>query len=52
MVIYILRLIAYVMSPVNTISEKHIGFKALILGLKKIGLESDYVINQDVKSML
>ena len=48
----IVRLIAYVMSPAKTISKKPIGLNIFISALKKIGLESDYVINQDVKKML
>ena len=48
----IVRLIAYVLSQADTIFEKPIGLKVFILALKKIGLESDYVINQEVKRML
>ena len=48
----IVRLIAYVLSQANTIFEKPIGLKVFISALKKIGLESDYVINQEVKRML
>ena len=48
----IVRLIAYIMSPANSISVKPIGLKFFISTLRKIGLESDYVINQNVKRFL
>ena len=48
----IVRLIAYIMSPVNSISVKPIGLQVFISALRKIGLESDYVINQNVKRFL
>ena len=50
--IVILRLIAYVMSPADSISVKPIGLQVFISTLRKIGLESDYVINQNVKRFL
>ena len=48
----IVRLIAYIMSPANSISVKPIGLQVFISALRKIGLESDYVINQNVKRFL
>ena len=45
----IVRLIAYVMFPAASISVKPIGFKVFISTLVKIGSESEYVINQNVK---
>ena len=48
----IVRLIAYVMSPADSISVKPIGLQVFISTLRKIGLESDYVINQNVKRFL
>ena len=48
----IVRLIAYIMSPADSISKKPIGLQVFISALRKIGLESDYVINQNVKRFL
>ena len=48
----IVRLIAYIMSPADSISVKPIGLQVFISALRKIGLESDYVINQNVKRFL
>ena len=48
----IVRLIAYIMSPANSISVKPIGLQVFISALRKIGLESDYVINHNVKRFL
>ena len=48
----IVRLIAYIMSPANSISVKPIGLQVFISALRKIGLESNYVINQNVKRFL
>ena len=45
----IVRLIANVTSPADSISVKPIGFKGFISALRKIGLESNYVINQKKK---
>jgi len=48
----IVRLIAYIMSPANSISVKPIGLQVFISALRKIGLESNYVINQNAKRFL
>ena len=48
----IVRLIAYIMSSANSISMKPIGLQVFISALRKIGLELDYVINQNVKRFL
>ena len=48
----IVRLIAYIMSPFDSISVKPIGLQVFLSALRKIGLESDYVINQNVKRFL
>ena len=48
----IVRLIVYIMSPADSISVKPIGLQVFISALRKIGLESDYVINQNVKRFL
>ena len=48
----IVRLIAYVMSPADSISIKPIGLKVFISALRKIGLGTDYVINQHMKRFL
>ena len=48
----IVKLISYVMSPANDDFKEPNGLKTFIQALKKIGLESEYVENRNVKMAL
>ena len=48
----IVKLVSYVMSPADSEFRKPIGLKAFTTALKEIGLESDYVVNRNVKKVL
>ena len=45
----IVKLVSYVMSPADSEFRKPIGLKAFNTALKEIGLESDYVVNRNIK---